>query len=123
MKKLILALSVTAFAVRTTLPVAAADAQPAAEPKTALTRPRQSSGKITSLDTQTKTLKIEERVFHVTSATRFTKDKKPAAFEDAKVGEEVVIFYRESDDKKLNIVILRIGPKPEAVPKKETPAK
>lgn len=123
MKRVILALSVAVFAVRTTLPGAAADAQPGAEPKTALARPRQSSGKITSKDTQAKTLKVDERVFHVTSATRFTKDKKPATFEDAKVGEEAVIFYRESHGKKLNIVTLRIGPKPEAVPKNEIPSK
>ena len=123
MKKLIIALTVAAFAILSSLPTTAADAKPAAEPKAAAPRSLPFSGKIASLDKVAKTVTVGERVFHVTSTTRFIKDAKPATFEDAKVGEEVGIAYREGEDKKLNLVSLRIGPKPAVVPKKETPAK
>ena len=117
MRKLLVALTVAALAS-----IAAADIKPAAETKTALARPRQSSGKITSINTQAHTLKVDERMFHLTSATRFTKDKKPAAFEEAKTDEEIFILPRESEDQKLNIVTLRIESKLLAAPKKDTPA-
>ena len=123
MKKLINLIAVTAFVLLAGWPVTAADVKPAAEPKAALARPLPLSGKIAALDQQAKTIKIGDRVFHLTSTTRIIRDNKPATFEDAKVGEEVGISYRETDDKKLNLVSLRLGPKPEAKPKKEAPAK
>lgn len=123
MKKLILALTVAACAALTTLPVTAADAKPVAEPKAAPARATPFKGTIAALDKQAKTIKVGERVFQVTSTTRFIKENKPATLDDAKVGDEVGGAYREGDDKKLNLVSLRIGPKPEAVPKKEAPAK
>ena len=120
MKKLILALAIAAFAVAGTLPLAAADAKPAAAPAG---RALVFNGKIDSVDKQAKTVKIGERVFHVTSTTRIIKDSKPATLEDAKAGDEVAGQYRESDDKMLNLVSIRLGPKSGASPKKDAPAK
>ena len=118
MKKLIIALMVAAIAAVSTLPLAAADdkAAPAA-------RALPLSGKIAAVDKQAKTVKVGERVFQVTATTRIIKDNKPATLDDAKVGDEVGISYREGDDKKLNLVSLRVGPKPDAAPKKDAPAK
>ena len=123
MKKLIVILTVAAFAGLISLPTTAADAKPATEPKAPATRAIPFSGKIASVDKQAKTIKVGGRVFQVTSTTRFIKDNKPATFEDAKADEEVGGAYREGDDKKLNLVSLRIGPKPAAAPKKDAPAK
>jgi len=127
MKQLILALTLAAFAAITTLPSPAADANPAAEPKAApAARAVPFNGKIDSVDKQAKTIKVGERVFNVTSTTRIIKDNKPATLDDAKAGDEVGGAYREGADKKLNLVTLRVGPKPAApgaAPKKDVPAK
>ena len=124
MKKLIISLTITALAALTTLPTVAADAKPAAEPKAAAPgRVTPFNGKIAAVDKQAKTITVGERVFQITSTTRFTKDGKPATLDDAKAGEEIGGAYREGDDKKLNLVSVRVGPKPEVTPKKETPKK
>ena len=126
MKNLALALTLAAFAAFTTLPIVAADPKPAAEPKAApAARAYVFNGKIAALDKEAKTVKIGERVFHVTSTTRIIKDNKPATLDDAKVGDEVGGAYREGEEKKLNLVTLRVGPKPvpAGAPKKEAPAK
>jgi hypothetical protein len=120
MKKLIIALTLAAFAAVITLPVTAADAKPAAAPAS---RAIVFNGKLDAVDKQAKTIKIGERVFHVTSTTRIIKDSKPATLDDAKVGDDAAGQYREGDDKKLNLVSLRVGPKPGATPQKDAPAK
>jgi len=123
MNKLLFALTFAAFAAFSTLPVAAADAKPAAAPAA---RPFPFNGKIDSVDKQAKTIKVGERVFHVTPTTRIIKDGKPATLDNAKVGDEVGGAYREGEEKKLNLLSLRIGPKPAApgaAPKKDAPAK
>ncbi len=122
MKKLILALTVAALAACTTLPAAAADAKPAAQ-KAAPGRAVPFNGKIAAVDQQAKTIKVGERVFQVTSTTRFMKDNKPATLADAKADDEVGGAYREGDDKKLNLVSVRLGPKPALTPKKDAPVK
>lgn len=130
MKKFLIILAVAALAALTTSPTVAADAKPAADAKaTAAARALPFNGKIAAVDKQAKTVKVGERVFQVTSTTRLTKDNKTTTLDDAKVGEEVGGSYREGDDKKLNLVSLRIGPKPDApakkdaAPKKDAPAK
>ena len=101
MKKFIIALTVAAFAALTPLSTADADAKPAAEPKAAAPgRVIPFNGKIAAADKQAKTITVGERVFQVTSTTRFTKDGKPATLDDAKTGEEIGGAYREGDDKK-----------------------
>jgi hypothetical protein len=121
MKKLFLAIVVAAFTAAVSLPAGAADPKPAAD-KPAATRPLPFSGKITSVDKTAKTVKVGEKVFQVTATTRIIKDGKAATLDDAKAGEEVGISYREGDDKKLNLVSLRIGAKP-AAPATPAPAK
>jgi len=74
-------------------------------------------GKIESVNQASKTIKVGERTFHVTSTTRFIKAGKPATIDDAKAGEEVGGSYREGDGGKLELNSLRIGPKAEKVPK------
>ena len=76
-------------------------------------------GTIDSIDKQANTLKVGQRVFQITANTRIMKHNKPASLNDAKAGEEVGGAYRENADKKLNLITLRIGPKPEAAPTKE----
>ena len=123
MKKLALALTLAAFAAFTTLTIVAADAKPAAAPAA---RAIVFNGKLDAVDKQAKTIKIGERVFHVTSTTRISKAGKQATLDDAKVGDEAAGQYRESEDKKLNLLSLRVGPKPAvpgAAPKKDAPAK
>lgn len=95
MKKLILALIVAALAAVITWPLAAADTKPVAEPKAAPARALPFSGKLASVKKPTKTLKV---------------------------GKEVGGAYREGEDKKLNIIALCLGSKPEAAPKKDAPA-
>lgn len=117
MKKLIVAAIVAAFAVASTLPVTAADEKPA-DKKEAPARAIPFRGKIAAVDKQAKTIKIGERTFHITADSKIAKAGKPATLDDATVGEDVGGQYREGADKKLNVVSLRIGPRPDAAPAK-----
>lgn len=127
MKKLLIILTVAAFTACTISPLVAADdktpAKKEAPAKDALPRALPYSGKIVAVDKAAKTIQVRERTFHVTSDTKINKAGKPATLDEAKIGEEVGISYREGADKKLNLVSLRIGAKPDAAPKKEAPAK
>jgi len=69
-------------------------------------------GKLDAIDVSAKTLKVGERTFHVTSATKIMKAGKPARLDDATVGEEVGGAYHEGENDKLERMSLRIGPKP-----------
>lgn len=65
-----------------------------------------------------------DRVFHLTSESRITKAGQPAVFGDIKPGEEVAGQYRRRENGELEILSLRVGPRPEAAPpaKKKSPA-
>jgi hypothetical protein len=127
MKKLLFILTVAAFAACSTTPLVAADAKPADKKDTpakeAAPRALPFRGKIGAVDKTAKTIKVGERTFQVTADTKINKAGKPATLDDATVGEEVGGSYREGTDKKLNLVSLRIGARPDAAPKKEAPAK
>jgi hypothetical protein len=120
MKKLIISILIAAFAATAVLPVMAADEKPAKKEAAPAARAVPFRGKIAAVDKSAKTIKVGERTFHVTSDTRIVKAGKPATLDDATVGEDVGGAYRESEDKKMNLVSLRIGARPEA-PKKDAP--
>lgn len=92
-----------------------AEDKPAAEKKDAPKPKRDTQpfhGKVASVDATAKTITVGKQTYNVTSTTKLMKDGKPATFDDAKVGEEVGGVAKKDGDK-LNIVSLRIGPKPE----------
>ena len=120
MKKLIISILIAAFAATAALPVMAADEKPAKKEAAPAARAVPFRGKIAAVDKSAKTIKVGERTFHVTSDTRIVKAGKPATLDDATVGEDVGGAYRESEDKKMNLVSLRVGARPEA-PKKDAP--
>jgi len=65
------------------------------------------------IDKTAKTIKVGERTFQVTSSTKIAKAGKPATLDDAAVGDEVGGTFTKTEDGKLNLNVLRIGPKPE----------
>ena len=69
-------------------------------------------GKLDAVDKQAKTLKVGERVFHITSETRIKKDEKPATLDDGVVGEPVRGSYHQTENGKLNAVSVSFGQKP-----------
>jgi hypothetical protein len=113
MKTIILATVLAAFAATSTLSTFAAEKPAAAEKKETKPRALPYQGKIVALDQQAKTVKVGEKVFQVSTDTKITKNGQPATLADAAIGEQVGISYRQGDDKTLNLVSLRIGPKPE----------
>lgn len=127
MKKLIVIALIAAFGAFTTLTVSAQDKKPADKKETpadkkkeeTATRPVPFRGKIDSVDKSAKTIKVGERVFHVMGNTRLVSKGKPVTLDDAKVGEEVGGQYREGTGGKLELVMIRIGPRVEAPPKEE----
>lgn len=127
MKNFILILTVATLAATSTLRLSAADNKTPdkkeAPAKDTLPRALPFRGKIGAVDKQAKTIKVGERTFHVTSDTKINKAGKAATLDDASVDEEVGGSYREGTDKKLNLVSLRIGARPNAEPKKDAPAK
>ena len=129
LKKVLLASLFGGLALGVALPVSAADnpATPEAPPKARTPRGMPFKGKIKAVDKAAKTITLDREksnVLFVTSQSKLTKAGKPAVFDDATVGEEVGGLAREKDGK-LEIVSLRIGPKPteeakpEPKPKKE----
>jgi hypothetical protein len=119
MKKLIITLIIATFTSTSILSLQAADPKPAEKKDAPAARALPFRGKITAVDKQAKTVKVGERTFQITADTKIAKVGKPATLDDATVGEEVGGSYREGADKKLNLVSLRIGPRPDAQPKPE----
>jgi hypothetical protein len=70
-------------------------------------------GKIDAVDQTAKTIKVGERTFCVTSTTKISKGGQPATFADATVGEEVGGQYKTGTGDKLDLISLRIGPRPD----------
>lgn len=75
-------------------------------------------GKLTAVDKTAKTVKVGERTFHVTAETRIRKAGQTAKLDDAVVGEEVGVYYKEEAGK-LMALSLRFGPQPEGQAKGE----
>ncbi len=122
MKKLIAIALVAAFGAFTTLTVTAADKKPTDKPADKKAEPAAKlpfRGKIDSVDKTAKTIKVGERVFHVTASSKLMSKGKAVTLDDAKVGEEVGGSYQEAAGGKLELVSLRIGPKPDAKPTEE----
>ena len=79
-------------------------------------------GSVGAVDRITMTIKVGERTFQVTSATRIIKAGKPATFSDATVGEECAGSYKKTADDKLELLSLRLGPKADGAAAPATPA-
>lgn len=83
-------------------------------------------GTIKSTDAVAMTITLgsqqRDRVFHLTSESRITKAGEPAVFGDIKPGEEVGGQYRRRGNGEMEVLSLRVGPRPEAAPsaKKKT---
>lgn len=75
-------------------------------------------GKVDAIDKTAKTVKVGERVLHVTSETRIRKNNQAATLDDGVVGEEIGFFAREVDGK-LMAVSIRFGAAPEGAAKGE----
>ena len=125
LKKIFLTSLLAVAALGVALPVSAAD-QPApsdAPPKAKKAKGMVFNSKIKSVDKTAKTITLnreKSNVLQITSQTKITKDGKPAVFDDI-VADEVVGGLAREKDGKLEVVSLRVGPKPgtEGKPKKE----
>lgn len=99
---------------------------PAQKQKSVVEKPKNTSipfkGTIGAVDRTAMTIKVGERTFVVTSTTRILKAGKPATFSDATVGEECAGSYKKVADDKLEVLSLRIGPKPEGAAAPADPA-
>ena len=72
-------------------------------------------GRISAVDKTTKTVTLEgkekNRAFQITSATKITKDGKPAVMDDVIVGQTVGGLAKETAAGKWEVVTLTIGAK------------
>jgi hypothetical protein len=111
-------------------PAVAPDTSAAAPAKAKPSKPKAAKpagtafhGQIDATDKLAMTLTVSSKgkshVIAVTSKTRFTKDGKPAIFQDATVGENVAGSYKKAKTGKLEAISVRFGVKPAA----EKPAK
>ena len=119
MKKILIAIVLAAFAANVVLPLAAAEDKAVEKKAGPTARAIPFRGKIGAVDKQAKTIQVGERTFQIMADTRIMKAGKPASLDDAATGEEVGGAYREGENKKLNVVSLRIGPRPDAAPKQD----
>ena len=76
-------------------------------------------GKIAAVDTAAMTITVGELTISATSATKITKDGKPATLSDLTVGETVAGSYKKDDAGKLNATGIHAGDK---APKKKKAA-
>jgi hypothetical protein len=72
-------------------------------------------GKVSAVDKVAKTVALEgkekQRVFQITSATKITKDGKPAVLDNINAGDSVGGLARENAAGKLEIITLNVGAK------------
>jgi len=68
-------------------------------------------GKLAAVDKIAKTIKVGESVYQITSATKITKDGKPATLEDGVVGEPVSGYVKPTEDGKMAATTVRFGAK------------
>jgi hypothetical protein len=126
-KLLVLCLIAGLTATGSILNLKAADDSPApagkSEKKAPAPRHIPFHGKVDTLDKEGGTLKIGDRTFHVTAATKITKAGKPANFDAAAVGEHVGGAYQMGEGGRLEVTSLRIGPKPTKEPTKDDETK
>jgi len=73
-------------------------------------------GTVTAVDKAANTVTVGERVFHLSSETKLSKDGKPATTSEIVVGESISGNYTKGDDGKLLARTVRVGPKPGAAP-------
>jgi len=79
-------------------------------------------GTVDAVDKSAMTIKVGERTFQVTSGTMIIKAGKPATFDDAKTGEECGGSYKKTSGDKLELLSLRLGPKPDGAAAPVKPA-
>lgn len=118
--KLTLATILAALVVGVPLGASAQDkTAPAPSPATpappAKSRPIPFHGKLESVDKANKTITLPgkaKRTFEITSETKITKgkDRKPAVFDDAVIGEDVSGSYTKSADGKMSLRSLHLDP-------------
>jgi hypothetical protein len=68
-------------------------------------------GKLAAVDKIAKTIKVGESVYQITSATKITKDGKPATLEDGVVGDPVSGYIKPTEDGKMPATTVRFGAK------------
>ena len=68
-------------------------------------------GKLAAVDQVTKTIKIGQSTYQITSQTRITKGGVPATLDDAVVGEEAAGYAAPTEDGKMAARSVRFGPK------------
>jgi hypothetical protein len=116
--KMLLALGVLAAVVACVSPTnQAAESskdKPAQAPKSgSKARQMPFRGKISAVDKTAKTITLEGkekgRTFQITSATKITKDAKPAVLDDVTVGETVGGLAKENAAGKWVVVSLNVG--------------
>jgi len=73
-------------------------------------------GKVGAVDKTAKTVTLEgkekSRTFQITSATKISKDSKPAVMDDVIVGQTVGGFAKQTASSKWEVVTLNISTKP-----------
>lgn len=102
---------IAAFASLGSFTITAAD-KPAPAEKGKAPKHLPFRGKISAVDQNAKTIKVGERTFHVVATTKIVKAGKPAALADVAAGDEVGGAYHEGEGGKLELMSLRVGPKP-----------
>ena len=95
------------------VPESAAKAEKATE-KTAVKASRHYPfhGSVEAIDGAAKTFKVGERTFSFGAEARVMKSGQPSSFGEIKAGDAVSGAYLVGEDGKLEIMSLRIGPKP-----------
>ena len=68
-------------------------------------------GTVAAVDKEAKTVKVGERVFHVSPETKLTKGNQSATVAEITVGELISGNYTKGDDGKLTAKMMRIGAK------------
>ena len=115
-KKLIAITLIAAVGAVATLTASADDQKPTPVQKKGdkAVNSRPFHGKLDSVDKTAGSIKVGDRTFLVLPTTKVTKDgTQLGTLDDAKIGEAIAGAYHEGDDGKLQLVSLRLGPKPE----------
>ena len=104
----------------------AADKKPAAAQKDSVAKKKAAHpfhGKLAAVDKVAKTIKVGESVYQITSATKITKDGKPATLDEGVVGDLVTGSVKPTDDGKMAATSVYFGGKAQDKGAEKKPAK
>ena len=102
----------TPFVMGSVVPLTIATERPVLLQKQNADEEKPFQGKIKEVDSEKKTIKVEDRMIQVVKTTKLLKAGKEITLADITVGDDVRGKMKENDDGTFEAVLIIVGPQP-----------